>query len=542
MALFMDATQARLKGDLDKAVPLFEQCLKVDPTNDAAMFELAKIYHLQQRPAEAIVLARKARDLDRNNIWYRFLLADLFEQAGQTEKAIEVYREVLQQWPDRVEVRMQLAHMLAEAGKVDDARKVFEDLREQMGASEELVLQEYGMLANAGRLEEAGAVLKDALAEDPDNLSYLSMLAELYDELGRADEALELYERVLREDPDDSMTRISLAEHYYGQGQLDEAFDELGVAFGDPDLDVDAKMQVMLGFFDMTDRQGAGNAEQEQLLGRAYELVDIMINAHPESGKPLTLKGDFLLRDGRYLEARDAFRAALVHDHDKYPIWSQVLQLDLQANDDEGLKNDAAQAIELFPTNPELYLYHGLALSRLKEHDAAIEALVTGRDLVVDNDPLLAQFWSSLGDAYNEAGKYNSSDDAFEHALALDPKNATTLNNYAYYLSVRGERLAKAKEMSKLSNELSPGQPSYEDTYAWVLYRNGEFAEARTWVEKALVNGGSNEGVILEHYGDILYALGDPSGAWEQWKKARDLGGASGAIDRKASTGRPEAP
>ncbi|MCB9168796.1 MAG: tetratricopeptide repeat protein [Flavobacteriales bacterium] len=542
MAVFMDATQARLRGDLDKAVPLFEQCLKLDPTNDAAMFELAKIYHLQQRPEEAIALARKAQELDKNNIWYRFLLADLYDQNGRTDKAIEVYKDLLDKWPDRVEVRMQLAHMLARSGKVDEARKVFRELRTQMGPSEDLVMQEYGMLADAGQLQEAEKVLKDALADDPDNLNYMSVLAELYDELDRPDDALQLYQRVLQEDPDDSMTRISLAEHYYGQGQIDEAFDQLGLAFGDPDLDVDAKMQVMLSFFDMTGKQGSGTEEQERLLTRAYGLVDIMIKAHPESGKPLTMKGDFLLRDGQYREARDAFRSALVHEKDKYPIWAQVLQLDLQLNDHSGLKEDAAQAAELFPTNPEIYLYQGLGLSGAKEYDAAIEALITGRDLVVDNDPLLAQFWSSLGDVYNEAGKFAASDDAFDHALQLEPKNPTTLNNYAYYLSVRGERLEKAKEMSKRSNELAPGQASYEDTYAWVLFRNGEFADARSWMEKALEHGGANEGVILEHYGDVLYALGDQAGALEQWKKAKELGGASEAIDRKVSTGRPDAP
>ncbi|MBK7384433.1 MAG: hypothetical protein IPI81_14055, partial [Flavobacteriales bacterium] len=61
---------------------------------------------------------------------------------------------------------------------------------------------------------------------------------------------------------------------------------------------------------------------------------------------------------------------------------------------------------------------------------------------------------------------------AYDKALARIPDDATTLNNYAYYLSVRGEQLEKAERMSKRSNELAPGQPSYQDTYAWVLFRS----------------------------------------------------------------------
>ena len=539
MRVFMDATQARLKGEYGKASALYDQCLKMDPVNHAAMFELAKLLHMQQRPAEALPLAKQARNLDKDNIWYYFLLADLYGQYGQSAEAAQVYRDILERWPERHEVRFQLAHTLAVAGRTDDARKEFEVLRQQLGNTEEVVMQEYGMLANSGELEKAEQVLQQALKDDPENVSYLGMLAELYDEMGRGEEALALYQRVLAKDPDDSMTRLALAEHHYAKNEMDPAFEQLGLAFADPDLDVDPKMQVLLGFFEMTSGQGIAAEDQKALLHRCYTLIDVLERTHPDSGKPPSIRGDFLMRDGRTSEARDAFRKALEHEKDKYPIWMQVLQLDLQANDYPGLKTDATAAIELFPTSPELFLFQGIACSQLKEHEQAIEALVTGRDLVVDNDPLLAQFWTSLGDAYNVAQRFDKSDEAFEQALKLDPKNATTLNNYAYYLSVRGEKLERAKEMSALSNQLAPGQTSFEDTYAWVLYRMGKHADARTWAEKALASGGSTSGEVVEHYGDILYALGDQAGAVEQWRKAQQLGGAGDQIDRKVSEGKP---
>jgi Tfp pilus assembly protein PilF len=160
-----------------------------------------------------------------------------------------------------------------------------------------------------------------------------------------------------------------------------------------------------------------------------------------------------------------------------------------------------------------------------------------GRDLVVDNQPLLAQFWSSLGDAYHANKEHERSDNAYDKALALDPDNVNTLNNYAYYLSERNEELAKAERMSKRSNELAPGQPSYQDTYAWILFRAGKFAEARTWIEKAIASGGKDQGVIVEHYGDILYKLGETSAALEQWKLAKELGDTSDMLDRKIDQG-----
>ncbi|MBL7962781.1 MAG: tetratricopeptide repeat protein [Flavobacteriales bacterium] len=537
MELYMDATRARLGGDMPKAISLYEQCLREDPTNAAAQFELAKLYHMAQDWPRAVDMAKKAVANGPDNIWYRFLLADLYNQDQRYNEAAETYRGIVKQWPDRQEVYFSLARTLAASGRTAEAAQVYRDLEQRIGTNEELVANEFDMLAASGQYDEAEKLLRRAIAGDPANGQYHGMLADLYSETGQPEKALEEYRQVLAMDPGDNMARVALAEHYFSNGERDKAFDELNIAFADPDLEVDAKMQVLLGFFEMSDNQGEEPGQREQLVRRSYELIATLKKTHPESGKPHTIAGDFLMRDGKTREARDEFREALRYEQDKYPIWQQVLQLDLQLQDWANLQTDAAQAAELFPTQPEFHWYNGVALSQLKRYDEAIEALVAGRDLVVDNPPLEAQFWSALGDAYHEAGTHAKSDEAYDRALAIDGRNASVLNNYAYYLSERGEKLQKAEEMSRRSNELQPGQATYQDTYAWVLYKLGRYPEARTWMEKALA-GNASDGVLFEHYGDILFKLGETGAAMEQWRKAKAAGGASDRIDRKIAEGR----
>lgn len=319
---------------------------------------------------------------------------------------------------------------------------------------------------------------------------------------------------------------------------MDEAYHELGEAFLDPELDIDAKMQVLIGFFEMTEREGEKPGQREDLITRSYALIESLERAHPESGKPHTIHGDFLLRDGRISEARTEFKKALLLEKERFPIHMQVLQLDLQLADHAALAADADSTIELFPTVPEPYLFKGIALSNLERFSEAEEALITGRDLVVDNPQLTAQFWSSLGESYNDAKAYGKSDAAYDKALALTPDDPNTLNNYAYYLSVRGEQLEKAERMSKRSNELAPAQPSYQDTYAWVLFKLKRYADARTWMEKAIAGSPLPNGELLEHYGDILFELGEQAQALEQWRLAKQRGGAGPAIDRKINEGK----
>lgn len=537
MRLFMEATQARLAGQPIKAVELFHSCLKLDPGNAAAMFELAKLYHGAQNFPQALDLAKRAVAADKENIWYRFLLADLYQQNSNMEAAAEVYRGIISKWPDRYEVYVDLANTLAYGGRTDEAIKVYADLEKRFGLNDELILQQFSMLMGSGRLDDAEQLVQRAIAMNPTEPQYQGLLAEVYEERGETEKALAQYKKALEMDPSNSMLRIALAEHYYTAGKMEEAYKELGEAFLDPEMDIDAKMQVLIGFFEMTNSEGESPEDRPDLIRRSYDLIESLERAHPESGKPHTIHGDFLVRDGKYVEARDQFRLALKFEKERFPIHLQVMQLDMQLRDYASLHSDAEEAISLFPTLPEPYLYNGIALSYLKRHDEAIETLITGRDLVVDNQQLELQFWTSLGDAYNESKNYAKSDQAYDKALSIEPDDAGTLNNYAYYLSLRKEQLEKAERMSKRSNELVPGQASYQDTYAWVLFQLGRYADARLWLEKALASG-SRDGVILEHYGDILFELGEKEEAMKNWRMAKEAGDASELIDRKINEGK----
>ena len=95
------------------------------------------------------------------------------------------------------------------------------------------------------------------------------------------------------------------------------------------------------------------------------------------------------------------------------------------------------------------------------------------------------------------------------------------------------ENLEKAKKMSLKCNFLEKKNSTYEDTYAWVLYQLADYEKAKEWIEKALNNGGSNSAVIVEHYGDILYQIGEVKNAVIEWEKAKKIGGGSNLLNKK---------
>jgi tetratricopeptide (TPR) repeat protein len=170
---------------------------------------------------------------------------------------------------------------------------------------------------------------------------------------------------------------------------------------------------------------------------------------------------------------------------------------------------------------------------QLKDYERAIKSFSKGEKMSTEDLKVRAQFLSNQGDAYHSLGKHAESDEAYDKALKLDPENAYVLNNYSYYLSLRKQNLEKAKQMSAYSNKLEPNNPSFLDTYAWILFQMENYTEARDWQEKAIKAEGTPSGTLLEHYGDILFKLGKKNEALNYWKKAKEAGTDSGTLDKK---------
>ena len=186
-----------------------------------------------------------------------------------------------------------------------------------------------------------------------------------------------------------------------------------------------------------------------------------------------------------------------------------------------------------YPTEPLYYYFNGVSNSFFNNLNEAKNSLEEGIEYVFDNNALYSEFQNSLADVYNSMELYTQSDSLYEEILNTNPENIIVLNNYSYYLSLRKKDLQKAKKMAKKCNELEPDNGTYQDTYAWILYCLGDYKNAKKWLEKALKNGGDKSAVIIEHYGDVLFKLGQKKEAVVEWKKAKLIDPDSKLLDKK---------
>jgi tetratricopeptide (TPR) repeat protein len=525
-SLYLDANKEKILGNYDEALKLFKQCLEINPDDAASMFELARLYLIKSNPGDALDMAEKAVDIDDNNPWYKILLAELYIDLYKYDNGIKIYSQLVKQYPDNIDYYYDWASANIYAGKMSDALKVYDLIEEKTGITDEVSIQKQKIYLQLNKVDEAAKEIEKLILHYPNDTKYIAILAELYMSNNMKEKALETYQRILEVDPDDPFVHISLADYYKKNGDKKKAFEELKIGFENPKLDIDTKVQILLSYYTVSEIY-------TELTEEAFILSEILVKTHPKEPKAYSIYSDFLVRDKKYEEAREALRSVIKYDSSKYIIWDQLLRMDVELDDFTSMAETSQKAMELFPEQPLPYLFSGVSNFQLQNYEKAVKSLKTGLNFVVDNNDLLENFYTYLGDAYHQTGQHKESDEAYDKALELSPDNAYVMNNFSYYLSLRGIKLDKAAEMAKKANELEPGNSSFQDTYGWIFYKMGDYENARLWVEKAIKSSKNDNPVLLEHMGDILYKLNREEEALEFWEKADKAGKGSKLLKEK---------
>ncbi len=526
--LFFEALRQKSLGNTEDAIESFEKVLEKQPNNDAAYFEMSKIYSEDGNFLFALEKAEKAASLNNQNKWYLLQLARMQKRNLKYDESLKTYEKLTELDPKNLDFLIGLSEGYMASNQLEKAANTLTKIEAIVGQNDELSQQKQMLYLKAGKKDKAIEEIEKLLAKSPNEPKYISMLAQLYEEMGEKEKAVVQYKKMLDLNDKDGMASLSLARHYKNNNAPEKIHPLMKTVFADEKLSPSLKLTIALDYIEESITNPTIKTETE-------ELIDIMKETHPNNVKSYVSAGDFHIQHGQLKKARDNYIKASEIDNNSYPIWIQLLTIDLETKNNQHLYDDSKKALELFPTQPMFYLYNGMAANLLKKHKEATETLTAGKDLVIDNKDLSADFYRNLGEAHHELKEYKEADKAFENSLAINPNQPYLLNNYSYYLSVRKENLTRAAEMAKKANNLVEGNPSFEDTYGWVLFQQGKYKEAKIWIKKALDDDG-NSGVILEHYGDVLFKLNETEEALKYWEKAKSKDGYTDKLNEKIRT------
>lgn len=526
---YIEASSAAIIGDLDKAAKLYQNVLDSNPKESGAWYELARIFNKKGDLAKAEEYAGKAIDLEPDNQWYLLLLGEIYQKQSNYKASAEIYEKLVAIDASNPERIFTLANLYIYSEEYNKALREFDRLEEIVGVSEEIANRKIKIYEHLKKQDKALHEIEKLVDANPTEIRYREMLAEKLMSYKREDEAFIQYKKIQEMNPEDPYIHITLAEYYRKKNEKEKSFDELKTGFANKNLDIDTKIQILLAYYTVSEIYQDMNPE-------AYELLHLLVETHPKDPKAWSMYGDFLFRDNNPTQAAAAYSKVLEFDKSKFLVWEGLMYSVLNVGRFDTLNVLSKEAMELFPNQPSPLLFKSFCLINENKHSEAIPLLKRGASMVLNNDPLKAQFYSSLGDCYYNNKESKLAYEAYDKCLLLDPDNSYVLNNYSYFLSVDKQDLDKAEIMAKKGLEIDPKNANNMDTYGWVLYQMGNYEGAQQWIWKSLQSTKHSDPDVLEHYGDVMFRLKDVNAAVEYWQKALDNNGEKGRLEKKVET------
>ena len=527
-SLFMEAVKAKMLNRNDDALAKYKLFAQVRPNVPTAHYEIARLtMAIYRNPNSALEEIEKATAVDSTNKWIQNMYADMLSFAGKYEQAAVVFAKLAatERYPD--EYRIKEALLYQKAGMPERALAVFESL-EQSGSLEkaDIYIFRQEIYQGMGNYEAAVGELRKLVAIQPEELRFLLLLSESLERTGRKAEAAEIIQQVERDHGDDPEAQYALLEHYLDKKDSAKINVFFKKAMSNKLLDKSERnnLLTLLMQYEKTEPEMKGVTEQ---------TIKYMADQQPDDIEAIALYADFLSVTKKNDLAVVQYKRLIALDSTREEIWLQLLFNYTTPASADSLVKYGEKTIAIFPKNGMAQYLLGLGYQFKNNYSAATKALEQSLALQPNADTeLKAQIYILLGDAYNNLTNHAASDSSYEKALSLQPDNASALNNYSYYLSERGERLEDAAKMSARSLEIQPGEATFLDTYGWILYRQGNYKEARKYIQQAIDKTPDPDGTLWDHLGDVELKLNNKARAIEMWRKALAKG-ASAIIEQK---------
>ena len=529
---FYEALNSKAQGKYNEALDLLLHCHALDSTNANVLVELGTFYSVLQEKEKALEYYKKAVNYDKSNYYYGMLLGNMSKEMNLKQEVVDIYSNLLELYPDKPELHFEMANAYADNGETEKAIEALNELEKRVGASEALAMNKFSLYSMIDNKEKAFEEIQQIIDKNPGDSRYIILMGDLYMDNNQKDKALSYYEEAKLIDPDYPALILSMVNYYERTGNSEAAQNELSKAITGTIMDVDTKIQLLTRYL--------GVLQQNSLdLKQANPLFESLFEQHPNNTQLNLIYGNVLSLQGDYSNAVKQFEIFIEDNPDNPGGYEQIIRAALPKEDFVKVREITTNALKYLPQEPQFYYYLGAVNYQEKKYKEALSVFEKGIEEAKFNNPILeSDFYGQIGDLNYFIGNEQAAFESYDKALQLNPQNLPVLNNYSYYLSLDKRDLDRAEQMSGITVKAEPLNPTYLDTYGWILYEQGSYIMAKIYIEKAIEYEVEPSAEVYEHYGDVLFKTGEEEKAIEQWKRAKELGGDSKDLKRKIRRGK----
>lgn len=513
---FLDAVCERLKGNHDAAFDLFQHCIELNPQAPEAYFYSAQYFNVLKKNEQVLSYLEKAYELNPENSTYAETLAQAYSSAGLVGKAIDVFEGLVSREPDRDDVLAMLYESYLEIDDNQKAIDALERIEALDGKNERLTIAKSELYTRMGNKKAAIAEMKSLADQYPNDLNYRVMYGDALLQNGQKKQALAIYQSVLKEEPDNVQAQLSLVGYFAAEGDHDKADEMNEKLLLNENVDTQTRVEIMR-------REVVNNLQNGGDSTRVLNLFRKTL-AMPEPDV------DMALMCAAYMKLKEMPTDSVNGMYEKTlqlaPDNSFArLQLVASAWENERLDEviELCKAARQYnPDDMAFYYYQGFAYYRQDDFDNALDAFQNGVSVITDesNPDIASDFYEVMGELLYKKGKVREAFAAYDSCLVWKEDKISCMNNYAYYLSELGEQLDKAERMSYKTIKAEPENATFLDTYAWILFKQERYAEAKIYIDQTLQYDPQASAILLEHAGDIYAKCGDMEKALDFWQQS----------------------
>ncbi len=527
--LFMEAMVQRQKGQSDAAFDLLNRCRELNPQASETYFFLAQYYSHMKQQAKALEYFKHAAQLEPANNTYLETLAQAYIEAEQYAEAVEVMERMYEADKSRQDLLETIYRLYVETKDFEKAIGVVERMEAVDGKSERLSVTKSQLYMQLDNKKAAVDEMKQLAEQHPNDQTYQTLYANMLMMDDRETEACDVLTRVLEQEPDNTRAQMSLRTYYLMQEDSVRADSLTRSILLNRNASQEEKVYLL--------RQEIGASEQAggdstQVLALFHEILAL---PDPDPQLAELCAAYMNLKQMPRDSVSNMLEFVLQLAPDNASARLQLVQYAWEAEDDERVISLCRAARQYNPDEMAFYYYQGMAFYRQENHDEALGAFRNGISVITqESSPdIVSSFYEVMGDLLHQKGLKDEAYAAYDSCLQWKPDNISCLNNYAYYLSVEGEQLDRAEQMSQTTIKAEPENATYLDTYAWILFMQKRYSEARIYIDQAMQNDSLHSNVITEHGGDIYFFCGDATEALRLWQTALESDPGNKVLIRK---------
>ena len=518
---YLEAIRQEGLGNFAEAFDLYRHCLEIDSLASETHYAISDFYSQISKDSLALYHLKKANSLEPENDEFAERLGQYYLSQNKIEEGTRVYERLADIHRDRSEFLDILTRIYQFKKDYPKMLETLNRLEEAEGESENLTLSKMQVYSSMGDEKGAYEELLRLVKRHPNDLNYKVMMGNWLLANSRKDEALKAYKAVLKEEPGNPQAQMSLMDYYRTTGNSAEADTLLYQILENPETEAQTRISLMRQVVADNEQGGGDSTRILNIFSRILSLpqqTSDMAEMHVAYMNFKHMPNDSILSGLNKVLAINPENIA-----------ARLQRLDIMWRDtiDEKVIAECEKAIDYTPEEPVLYYYLGLAKYLNKDDAGALEALRKGAANIKEDTPMeiSSRIYMISGDILHSMNLPEEAYAAYDSCLNINPNEISCLNNYAYYLSEENRDLKRAEQMSYKTIKAEPENVSYLDTYAWILYMQKRYEEARIYIDQALKSDSTQtSSVIFEHAGDIYIRLGLKSDASNYWQKAIDSG------------------